>query len=154
MKVKVFPVSAMKVYREVAVKVDSFLILALDGGDWLASRLDHFSTGKEFLCPLDRRLCGPKSRSGRFGDQKNLLSLTRIQTPGRPARSLVSPSATSFRLLIASLGEFAKLRKVTLSFVMSFRLSSWNNSAPTGRILMEFDISVIFEICRELSTFH
>ena len=35
------------------------------------------------------------------------------------------------------LGAFAKLRKATISHV---RLSAWNNSAPTGRILMKLDI--------------
>ena len=30
------------------------------------------------------------------------------------------------------LGPFAKLRKATVSFVMSVRPSAWNNSAPTG----------------------
>jgi len=42
------------------------------------------------------------------------------------------------------LGSFAKLRKATISFVMciclSVRPSEWNNSAPTGRIFMKFDI--------------
>jgi hypothetical protein len=33
------------------------------------------------------------------------------------------------------LGAFAKLQKVTISFIMSVRLSVWNNSTPTGRIL-------------------
>ena len=38
------------------------------------------------------------------------------------------------------LGAFAKLRKAAISFVMSVRLSAWNNSAPTGRIFIKFDI--------------
>ena len=42
------------------------------------------------------------------------------------------------------LGAFAKLRKTTVNFVLSVRPSvrppAWNNSAPTGRIFMEFDI--------------
>jgi hypothetical protein len=38
------------------------------------------------------------------------------------------------------LGAVAKLRKATMSFVMSVRPSSWNNSAPPGRIFMKFDI--------------
>ena len=105
-KVKVFPVFVMKAYREVEVKVDSFLTLALDGGDWLASRRDHFSTGKEFLCLLDRRLCGPQSRSGRFGELKNLLPLTGIRTPRRPARSLVS--APTFNCIFRGVRKFAK----------------------------------------------
>jgi hypothetical protein len=44
----------------------------------------------------------------------------------------------------AFLCAFAKLRKATISFVMSacpsVRLSTWNNSAPTGRILRKLDI--------------
>jgi len=46
-------------------------------------------------------------------------------------------------------GAFAKLRKVTINCVMSLclsvRLSAWNNTAPTGRIVMKFDICVYFE---------
>ena len=38
------------------------------------------------------------------------------------------------------LGAFPKLRKANISSVMSVRLSIWNNSAPTGRIFMTFDI--------------
>jgi len=38
------------------------------------------------------------------------------------------------------LGTFAKLQKATIIFVMSVRLSAWNNSAPTGQIFMKFDI--------------
>ena len=42
------------------------------------------------------------------------------------------------------LGAFAKLRKATISFVMSVRpsfcLYAWNNSAPTGRISVKFAI--------------
>jgi hypothetical protein len=48
----------------------------------------------------------------------------------------------------AFLGAFAKLRKAIMSFVMSVRLSvllsAWNNSAPTGRIVMKFDIWAFF----------
>ena len=40
----------------------------------------------------------------------------------------------------------AKLRKATIGFVMSVRphvrLSAWNNSDPTGRIFMKFDMSI------------
>ena len=41
-----------------------------------------------------------------------------------------------------------KPRKVTIVFVMSVYLSvrpsAWNNSAPTGRILITFDIRAFF----------
>ena len=39
---------------------------------------------------------------------------------------------------------FEKLQEATISVVvpvcLSIRLSAWNNSAPTGRIFMKFDI--------------
>jgi hypothetical protein len=38
------------------------------------------------------------------------------------------------------LDAFAKLRKATISFVLSVRLFAWNNSTPTRRIFMKFDI--------------
>jgi hypothetical protein len=43
-------------------------------------------------------------------------------------------------------GAFAKLRKATISFVMSVRLTvCMENTDPTGRIIMTFDICLIFE---------
>jgi hypothetical protein len=33
-----------------------------------------------------------------------------------------------------------KLQKATASIIMSVRPSTWNNCAPTGWILMKFDI--------------
>jgi len=43
------------------------------------------------------------------------------------------------------LGAFAKLRKATISFVMSVRPSARNNSPPTGRIFLKFDTRLFFE---------
>jgi hypothetical protein len=40
----------------------------------------------------------------------------------------------------AILDAFTKLRKATVSYVISVRLSAWNSSALTGRILMKLDI--------------
>jgi len=42
------------------------------------------------------------------------------------------------------LGAFAKLRKPTINFVVSVRLSAWNNSTATGKIFIKFEISVFF----------
>jgi hypothetical protein len=46
--------------------------------------------------------------------------------------------------LIIYVSAFVKLRKATIGFVMSVcpsvRPSAWNNSAPTQRIFMKFDI--------------
>jgi hypothetical protein len=38
-----------------------------------------------------------------------------------------------------------KIAKVTINFVVSVRPSTWNNSAPTGRIFMKFDMSGFLE---------
>jgi hypothetical protein len=37
------------------------------------------------------------------------------------------------------LGAFAKLQKATI-IIMSVCLSAWDNSAPTGRIFVKFDV--------------
>jgi len=46
------------------------------------------------------------------------------------------------------------MRKVTISFVMSVRPSAWNNSAPTGRIFIKFDIRGFFENLLRNFKFH
>jgi hypothetical protein len=48
-------------------------------------------------------------------------------------------------LSLPFLGTFAKLRKVTISFVMSVCPSAWNNSVSIGRIFMKFGISAFLE---------
>ena len=50
-------------------------------------------------------------------------------------------SQPSLELLqLTLLGTLAKLRKATISFVMSVRLSEWNNSISTGGVFLKFDI--------------
>jgi len=47
-----------------------------------------------------------------------------------------------------SVGDVKSLfaeEEVVLFFVMSVRLSTWNNSAPNGRIFMKFGTGKIFE---------
>jgi len=51
------------------------LILELDGNEWLISRSGRFTLRKESRYPLNRRLGGPQSHSGRFGEEKYLLPL-------------------------------------------------------------------------------
>jgi hypothetical protein len=54
---------------------------------------------------------------------------------------------------VSVFGAFAKLRKATVSIV-SVCASAWNNSTPTGRILMKFDIQAFFsKICSQNSSF-
>ena len=56
--------------------------------------------------------------------------------------------ATQCRVFFLFFGAFAKLRKTTMSFVMSARLlaclSACNNLAPTGRSFMKFYMWVFF----------
>ena len=52
----------------------------------------------------------------------------------RPIQTLL------FYWIYVTLEEFIKLRKATVTFVMSVRPSSWNNSAPIGAIFMKIDI--------------
>jgi hypothetical protein len=48
------------------------LTSALDGGEWSASRPGRFTPRERApWYPLDRRLGGLQSRSGRGGDEKN-----------------------------------------------------------------------------------
>jgi hypothetical protein len=55
------------------------------------------------------------------------------------------------------LGAFTKLRKAIISFVMSICPSvchsTWNNSAPTKRIFVNFVFLCFWKICRRNSSF-
>jgi hypothetical protein len=71
----------MKAYEGVDVYIHIFLTSAIAGGEWSASRSDHFTPGERApRYPLDRRLGGPQSRSGRRGE-KEILDHTGTRTP-------------------------------------------------------------------------
>jgi hypothetical protein len=54
------------------VQLHAILTSAPDGGEWSASLLGRFTPReKDRRYPLDRRLGGPQSRSGRGGEEKN-----------------------------------------------------------------------------------
>jgi len=55
---------------------------------------------------------------------------------------------------VTFLDAFAKLRKATVCFVVSVRLYTWNNSAPSRRILIKFYISGFFEDMYRTFKFH
>jgi hypothetical protein len=65
---------AMKAYGGVDVEIH-ILTSALVGGEWSAS-----PQGKNPRYPLDRKLGGPQSRSGRRGEKK-ILDPTGTRTP-------------------------------------------------------------------------
>jgi hypothetical protein len=70
----------------------SFLALALDGGEWSASRPQY---------PLYWGLDGSQNRPGYYGEEKSLFSISgnRTPTPRSSARSLVDVLTELSRLL-------------------------------------------------------
>ena len=66
-------VTHTKVRGGVELWLKSFLTWVRYRGEWPASRPDHFIPWKQLRLSLYRRLCGPLSRSGRFGIERNLL---------------------------------------------------------------------------------
>jgi hypothetical protein len=79
----------MKIYVGVDEWIHAFFTSALVGGEWSASRPCRFTLrGKSRMYPIDRRLGGPYSRSGRYAEVKNLI-LPRIEFRilCRPARN-------------------------------------------------------------------
>jgi len=64
---KVVPFHAMKAYRGRRGIAPLIFNLSLDGGEWLALHLGHFTPRKEAGYPLNGRLCGPCCWSGHFG---------------------------------------------------------------------------------------
>jgi hypothetical protein len=76
----------MKAYRGVDVYIHTFLTSVLDGGEWSASRPGRYTPGESPGCPLDKRLGGPQSRTGRRGVEK-ILDPTGTRTPTPPSSS-------------------------------------------------------------------
>ena len=87
--------------------------------------------------PLDHRLptCVPRTRG--------VIS--------RVPRILATSLACRIRRWV--LGAFIKLRRATVSFVMSVCPPAWNNWARNGRTFMKFDIEDFSKICRQNSSF-
>ena len=79
-----------------------------------------------------------------------MYSLTRHESEASFRQVINPPITLGLKLQLISkterfLGEFAKLRGETISFAMSVCPSARNNSAPTRRIFMKFDIWGFFE---------
>lgn len=72
---KVIPMHAKKAYGGVEILRHSLLTLELVGGEWSASRPRRFIPGERAIdSHCKRRLGGPHSRSGRFGEEKLAFS--------------------------------------------------------------------------------
>jgi hypothetical protein len=87
------------------VQTHIFLTSALAGGEWSASR----SGGKSPRYPLDRRLGGPQSQSGRRGEEKNL-----DPTGARNSdHSVVQPAASRYTDWAISYFVLSEIRFIT-----------------------------------------
>jgi hypothetical protein len=74
--------SLSRLYRhtcEVEVQLHSFLTSALDESKWSTSSPGRLNPMNETQYPLDRRLGWTRSRSGRFEEQENLLTLQEFE---------------------------------------------------------------------------
>jgi hypothetical protein len=110
------------------VQVNSFLTSTLGGGEWSTSRPGHFTSKKVPRQPLNRRLRGPKSLSGGFGERKSLFFVG-TRTPDRPAYSLVAISATQSRfLLLLLLLLLVKVRSPLCPFIFLRQTMSLRNT--------------------------
>jgi hypothetical protein len=92
----------MKTYWGMKVEPQGFLILALDGDEWSASRHGRFIPREIALshCILDRMLDGPQSRCGRCLEKKHLAILGIETGPSRP--SLYGVSYHESNIIITS----------------------------------------------------
>jgi hypothetical protein len=80
----------MKTYKRVEVQLHAFLISALDGGKWSATRSDRFTAGER--TPGTHWIggwVGPRAGLEAVEKRKN-LSPCRESNPGRPANNLVT----------------------------------------------------------------
>jgi hypothetical protein len=107
--------------------------LGIDGGEWSASRIGRFTTpGKEPLVPLDRRLSGPQSRSGRGGEEKNSQPLLGLEPP------IIQPVAqrytTEMSRILSIDGDVWQLHYIFL-LAKSLKLSSWIKVWETNRFI-------------------
>jgi hypothetical protein len=90
----------MKAYWEEEAQLHAFLISALDVCEWSNSRSGRFTPkGKSTWYPLDRRLGGLQSRSGRGGEERNSQPPPGLETS--TIQSVAQRYATAlFRFLI------------------------------------------------------
>jgi len=73
------------------ISLQPFITSAIDGVVVSFTPQPIYSRGKSPPYPLDRKLGGPQSRSGRGGEEKRIPSFPPQElNPGRPARNLFS----------------------------------------------------------------
>lgn len=107
------------------MQLHTFLISALDAGEWLTSRLGRFIPWKELRYQLNRRLCRPQSRYGHLGSEK-LFAPTEIRNPDRLPSSVVT--IVAHKIKIGNVHFFPYI-----SVVISHQLSHYQTLPPTSK---------------------
>jgi len=74
-------------------RLATLILSAFDGSEWLPSRSDPFTPGKEPLHQSKGRPGGPQNQSGCCGEENTLVP-TWIRTPDHPVRSTVTIPTT------------------------------------------------------------
>jgi hypothetical protein len=85
----------MKTYVGKEVYAPPFLTSALGGGEWSGSRPIRITPGEKAPTPypMDVRLgVGPRRRSGRWGEEKNLFPLPGIEIRPTSLQSVAIPT--------------------------------------------------------------
>jgi hypothetical protein len=118
----------MKAYGEVdAYSIYIFLASALAGGEWSASRLGRFTLGgKSVRYPLERRLDGPQSRSGRREEKILDPIRTRIPISWSSCPKLVFiPTADIAQKIV-------NMEKYTSDYNIAMYLTKWSWGSVVG----------------------
>jgi hypothetical protein len=137
-----------------------FSTSALDGGGWVVSftPLTLLPRWHSRHYPLERRLGEPQTRSGRYGDEKNPLTLPEIEPRllGRSVRSLVSiPTELYWLRIYFILYSFVTTAEITVychGFYFIYTKFRKLNSFPSSRVRRGKDSATAQAVSRRLPT--
>ena len=87
-KLKLQSVHAIMAYKGITGIAPLILNFRARWGELSTSRSGRCTPGKEPRYPLNRRVGGPQSRSGRLGEER--LACAEARTPNRPACSQIN----------------------------------------------------------------
>ena len=121
-----------------AVQLHSFLISALETGEWPTPRPGCFTVGKKRRYPLYRRLGGPQGRSGRKWRRGKVLP----PPMGFKPRT-VQPVASSYNTVMLN----PKISSTSVAFALTyfiFQWYKWQQHSPKKNRQLSFLGKVIF----------
>jgi len=120
----------------------------------LVGKIKKFNLTKFFIRAI-RPAVEIQNKASLLSGTRWTVWCSRTKTRDRALPAVSSPrKLRSFLPYIRVLDAFVKLRKTTVSFILSVHPSVWNNSAPTRRIFKKFCISLFFENPSRKFKFH